>query len=108
MSASGAMIRRCVMARRIAMLAVVFLVVLTLIPTALLGKGARVAAASRTGESAVTITWWNPDIVSWQGTYKAIAAAFKKKYPQINVRIINIPESGYNAKVTTNIAGGKG
>ena len=96
------------MARRLAMLAIVFLVVLTLIPTALLGKGARVAAASRTRESAVTITWWNPDIVSWQGTYKAIAAAFMKKYPQINVRVINIPESGYNAKVTTNIAGGKG
>jgi multiple sugar transport system substrate-binding protein len=96
------------MARRIAMLAIVFLVVLTLIPTAPVGKGARVAAASRTRDSAVTITWWNPDIVTWQPTYKAIAAAFMKKYPQINVRVINVPESGYGSKVTTNIAGGKG
>ena len=96
------------MARRITALVIAFLVVLTLVPTALWGKGARVAAASRTRVTSVTISWWNPDLVTWQPVYKAIAAAFMKKYPQINVQVINIPESGYLAKVTTNIAGGKG
>lgn len=90
--------------RRVLPLPVIALVFLTLIPAA---RGADVVAAARP-HAGVTITWWNPDIVSWQPTYKAIAAAFMRKYPQINVQIVNIPESGYGAKVTTNIAGGKG
>ena len=99
------------MARRITALVIAFLVVLMLAPTALWGKGARVAAASRTRVTSVTITWWNPDLVTWQPVYKAIAAAFMKKYPQINVQVwrsrkMRIDAQDLTGKKFSQIAGG--
>lgn len=94
--------------KRLSAVLSLFLLSLVIIPVVVPQRDHRVDAATRTHASAVTITWWNPDIVAWQPTYKAIAAAFMKLHPQIAVQVINIPESGYATKVTTNIAGGKG
>lgn len=96
------------MIRRFVVVLVTALTLLPLLPGAAWGHGLPAATAARSRDAAVTITWWNPDIVAWQPLYKAIAQAFMKKYPSITVQVINIPESGYGAKVTTNIAGGKG
>ena len=87
---------------------VIALIALIVMPTTFAGHDHPAVAATHSSAGAVTITWWNPDIVSWQPTYKAIAAAFMQKYPQITVQVLNFPESGYGTKVTTNIAGGKG
>lgn len=56
--------------------------------------------------TATTITFWNPDAVSWQPTYEAIIAEFNKLYPDIQVNMVNVPEDGFQEKLTTAIAGG--
>ncbi len=87
---------------------VIALIALIVMPTTFAGHDHPAVAATHSSAGAVTITWWNPDIVSWQPTYQAIATAFMHANPSIKVQVVNIPETGYDTKVTTNIAGGRG
>jgi multiple sugar transport system substrate-binding protein len=56
----------------------------------------------------VTVSWWNPDHITWQKGYEDIAALVTEKYPHINVKINNVPEEGFAEKVTSMIAADDG
>ncbi|MFB5192842.1 ABC transporter substrate-binding protein [Alicyclobacillus fastidiosus] len=55
-----------------------------------------------------TITFWEPDDAGWQPLYKELVSDFEKSHPNITVKLINIPEDGYEQKLNTAFAAGLG
>lgn len=56
----------------------------------------------------ITVTWENPDVLSWQPHYRAIADLIEEKNPGLTVSMGNVPEEGFVAKIASMIAGGIG
>jgi len=65
-----------------------------------------ITSCGLTALGKTVITWSNPDSLQWQSTYEAIADAFMEQNPNIEIRIINTPQSGYLEKTLTSIAAG--
>jgi multiple sugar transport system substrate-binding protein len=55
---------------------------------------------------AVTVSWWNPDVLDWQPSYQGIADLVMQKYPDVKVEVGNPAEAGFVEKVTAAIAAG--
>lgn len=67
-----------------------------------------IASAGQNSQTTQTITFWDPDIASWQPLYKQLVSSFEKLHPNITVNLVNIPQSGFTQKLNTAFAAGQG
>ncbi|MEZ4863201.1 MAG: sugar ABC transporter substrate-binding protein [Caldilineaceae bacterium] len=65
-------------------------------------------AAGEPGAAGTTVSWWNPDVASWQPAYQDMAKALTAQNSSIQVDVQNIPESGFLEKISAMIAGDTG
>jgi len=50
------------------------------------------------------IVFWNPDVATWQPLYEQLIKEFENMYPEIKVKIVNIPQSAYFEKLNAAFA----
>lgn len=58
--------------------------------------------------AGTVVSWWNPDVATWQPAYQDMAQALMEQNSVIQVDVQNIPESGFLEKISAMIAGDTG
>ncbi len=54
------------------------------------------------------ITFWNPDLPTWQPLYEKLEKEFEAIYPEIDVKVLNVPQAAYFEKLNTQFAAKNG
>ncbi|NGQ95863.1 sugar ABC transporter substrate-binding protein [Brevibacillus sp. SYP-B805] len=54
------------------------------------------------------VVFWEPDLATWQPTYKKLEKEFEAIYPDIDVKIVNVPQDAYFEKLNAAFAGDRG
>ena len=65
-------------------------------------------ANNNTSKGTVEVTFWQPDLATWQPAYKKLVDQFEKDHADIKVKMVNFPEEGYNEKLNTTFAANQG
>jgi multiple sugar transport system substrate-binding protein len=54
------------------------------------------------------VVMWNPDIATWQPLYDKLKKDFETTYPEITLKVVNIPQAAYAEKLNAAFAAGNG